>query len=75
MQDLILLVFIVKIAFEQLIGGKVRGMCGDAPTGNHLSTLPKSEKSLLLIENSRRLKECQAGTTRLKVCLYTSELI
>lgn len=49
-QDLELLIFIVEVAFEQLIHREVRGVRRYAPAGNDLCTLPKTQETLFLIE-------------------------
>lgn len=49
-QDLELLIFIVEVAFEQLIHREVGGVRRYAPAGNDLSTLPKTQEPLFLIE-------------------------
>ena len=49
-QDLELLIFVVEVAFEQLIHREIGGMRRYAPAGNHLCTLPKTKEPLFLIE-------------------------
>ena len=49
-QDLELLIFVVEVAFQQLIHREVGGVRRYAPAGNNLSTLPKTEEPFLLIE-------------------------
>ena len=49
-QDLELLIFIVEVAFEQLIHREIGGMRRYTPAGNDLCTLPKTQETLFLIE-------------------------
>ena len=66
-----LLIFIVEVAFEQLVHREVGGVCRYAPTCNDLSALPKAEEPLLLVEYFACPKEGQSRSTRLEVRLYT----
>ena len=73
-QDLELLIFVVEVAFEQLIHREVGGVRWYAPAGNNLSALPKTEEPLFLIEYFPCPEEGQSRSTRLEMSLYTISL-
>lgn len=73
-QDLELLIFVVEVAFEQLIHREVGGMRRYAPAGNDLCTLPKTQEPLFLIEYFPCPEEGQSRSTRLEMSLYTISL-
>jgi len=57
MHNLELLILKLEIALEQFIDCEIGCMGGDTTTGNHLGTLPESQKTFLLVEDSGCLKE------------------
>ncbi len=57
MHNLELLILKLEIALEQFIDSEIGCMGRDTTTGNHLRTLPESQKTFLLVEDSGCLKE------------------
>lgn len=69
MQDLILLILIVKVSFQELIGREIRCMGGYAATGYDLGSFPKTEETLFLIENTGGLEKCKLRAAGLEMSL------
>jgi hypothetical protein len=57
MHNLELLILKLEVALEQFIDSEIGCMGRDTTTSNHLRTLPESQKTFLLVEDSGCLKE------------------
>ena len=56
-QDLKLLIFIMEVALQEFIDSEIRSVGGNAPACYYLSTLPKTEQTLLLIKYTSCFEE------------------